>query len=58
MVATTVTPEMVRVAFLLKIDRSSFASSTESAAIKSAFEGTFSRWYLAAVLIFRRFTSS
>jgi len=26
--------------------------------IKSAFEGTSSRWYLAAVLIFNRLTSS
>ena len=58
MVATTVTPEMVRVAFLLKIGRSNFASSTESTAIKSAFEGTFSRWYLPEVLIFKQFTSS
>ena len=58
MVAITVTPEMVRVVFLLRIGKSCFASVGVRVLIKSAFDGTFSRWYLAAVWVLRRFTSS
>jgi hypothetical protein len=58
MTAITVTPLMVRVFFLLIIGKSFFASWGAKMLIKSAFEGTSSRWYLAAVLIFSRLTSS
>lgn len=58
MVAITVTPEMVRVAFLRRIGKSFFASKGVRALIKSALAGTASKWYFAAVLIFNRLTSS
>ena len=58
MVAMTVTPLMVRVALRLRMGRSCFSSCDVKTLIKSAFDGTASRWYLAAVLIFRRLTSS
>ena len=58
MVATTVTPLMVRVVFRRKIGRSRFSSGGFRRLIKSAFEGTVSSWYLPAVLIFNRFMSS
>ena len=56
--ATTVTPEIVRVVFLRKIGKRRFVSFGVKILIKSAFEGTSSSWYLAAVFIFRRFASS
>jgi hypothetical protein len=58
MVATTVTPLIVRVVFLLKIGRSCFYSCGVRRLIISEFDGTFSSWCLPAVLIFRRFRSS
>jgi hypothetical protein len=58
MVATTVTPEIVRVVFLRKMGKRRFASFGVKSLIKSAFDGTSSSWYLAAVFIFRRFASS
>ena len=58
MVATTVTPEMVRVAFLRKTGVRRFVSFGVKRLIKSAFDGTSWSWYLAAVFIFRRFASS
>ena len=56
--AITVTPLIVRVFFLLIMGKSFFASIGFKNAIKSALEGTASKWYLAAILIFKRFTSS
>ncbi len=58
MVAITVTPLIVRVVFLFRRGRSNLFSSGVSWLIMSALDGTFSRWYLPAVLIFSRFTSS
>ena len=58
MVATTVTPEIVRVVFLRKIGKRYFVSFGVKRLIKSAFDGTSSSWYLPAVFIFRRFNSS
>ncbi len=58
MVATTVTPLMVRVVFLFRSDKSCFDSEAVSWLMMSALDGTFSRWYLPAVLIFSRLTSS
>jgi len=57
MVATTVTPEMVRVVFLRKMGKSSFVSLGVRRLIRSVFDGTSSSLYLAATLIFRRFNS-
>jgi len=58
MVATTVTPLLVRVVFLFRIGNSCFVSVGVSKQIMSALEGTFSRLYLPATLIFNRLTSS
>ena len=58
MVATTVTPLLVRVTFLFRIGRSRFVSVGVSKLIMWALEGTFSRLYLPAILIFKRLTSS
>ena len=49
---------MVRVFFLLIIGKSFFASRGVKKEIKSALEGTASKWYLAETLIFKRLTSS
>jgi hypothetical protein len=57
-VAITLTPLIVRVAFLRRIGKSFFASMGVRALIKSALAGTASKWYFAAVLIFKRFASS
>lgn len=57
MVATTVTPLMVRVVLRFRMGMSCFASWGVSWLIMSALEGTLSRWYLPAVLIFSLFTS-
>ena len=57
-VATTVTPEIVRVVFLRKIGKRRFVSFGVKRLIKSAFDGTSWSWYLAAIFIFRRFASS
>jgi len=54
----TVTPLIARVFLRLIIGKSFFDSEAVKAAIKSALEGTDSRWYLAETLIFKRFTSS
>jgi hypothetical protein len=54
----TVTPLMVRVVFLLRMRRSLLAWVGVKSAIMSAFDGTLSKWYFAAVLIFKRLTSS
>ncbi len=56
MVAITVTPLIERVVFLRRIGRICLVSFRVRSVIMSAFEGTFSRWYLAAVLIFRVLT--
>ena len=58
MVATTVTPEIVRVLFLRKIGKRRFDSLGVKRQIKSAFDGISSSWYLPAVLIFSRLASS
>ena len=58
MVAMTVTPLMVRVFFRLIIGKSFFDSEAVKAVIKSALDGTASRWYLAEILIFSLLTSS
>ena len=58
MVATTVTPLMVRVVFLRKIGRSHFDSLGVRRQIKSAFEGTSPSWYFPAVFIFKRLSIS
>ena len=58
MTAITDTPEIVRVAFLRIIGSNFFASLWLRALIKSAFAGTASKWYFAAILIFKRLTSS
>ena len=58
MVATTITPLMVRVVFLRKIGRSRFNSVGVRWLIKSAFDGTSPSWYFPAVFIFRRFSIS
>ena len=58
MTAIIVTPLIARVFFLRIIGKSFFASCGVNALIKSALAGTASRWYFAAVLIFRRLTSS
>ena len=58
MVATTVTPEIVRVVFLRKMGKRRFASLGVKSLIKLAFDGTSWSWYLPAVFIFKRFTSS
>lgn len=58
MTAMTVTPLIVRVAFLFMIGRSFFDSAGVKTAIKSALAGTASKWYFAAILIFNRLTSS
>jgi hypothetical protein len=57
-VATTVTPEIVRVVFLRKMGKRRFVSFGVKMLIKSAFDGTSLSWYLAAIFIFRRFASS
>ena len=49
---------MVLVAFRRRIGRSFFASCEVNSLIKSAFAGTASKWYFAAVLIFNRLASS
>ncbi len=51
------TPEIVRVVFLLRIGRSLFLSFSLSMLITSEFEGILSRWYLAAACILARLTS-
>ena len=56
--ATTVTPEIVRVVFLRRIGKSRFVSWSVRRPIKSEFDGTSSSLYFAAVFIFRRFNSS
>ena len=58
MVAMTVTPLIARVFFLLIIGKSFFASEADKAVIKSALDGTASKWYFAETLIFKRLTSS
>lgn len=58
MVAITVTPEIPRVVFLLKIGKSRFVSFAVRRQIKSAFEGISSSWYLPVVFIFSRLASS
>ena len=58
MVATTVTPLLVRVVLRRRIGRSFFASWCVSCAMISALEGTSWSLYFEAVLILRRFTSS
>lgn len=57
MVATTVTPEIVRVFFLRKIGKSRLACCGVKRAINSEFDGTSPSWYFPAVLIFSRLTS-
>jgi hypothetical protein len=57
MVATTVTPLIVRVVFLRRSGSRILLSSGVSLLMMSALEGTFSRWYLPAVLILSLFTS-
>ena len=57
MTAITVTPEMVRVAFLRRIGRSSLLSLSLSTLIISEFEGIRSRLYLAAACILTRLMS-
>ncbi len=47
------TPLIVRVVFLRRKGRSWRVSCGVRRAMISELEGTFSRWYLAAVLIFR-----
>ena len=56
--AITLTPLIVRVAFLRRIGRSFLASFGFNSLIKSAFAGTACKWYFAAVLIFNRLASS
>ena len=58
MVATTVTPEIVRVVFLRKMGKRHLSSLGVKRLIKSELDGTSSSWYLPAVFIFSRFTSS
>ena len=58
MVAMTVTPLMARVFFLLMMGKSFFDSDADRTVIKSALEGTASRWYLAETLIFNLLRSS
>jgi hypothetical protein len=58
MVATTVTPEIVRVVFLRKMGKRRFSSFGVKRLIKSAFDGTSWSWYLPAVFIFSRLASS
>ena len=58
MVAMTVTPLMARVFFLLMMGKSFFDSESVKAVIKSALDGTASKWYLAETLIFSLLTSS
>jgi hypothetical protein len=57
MTATTVTPEIVRVAFLRKTGRSLSFSFGFNACIISALEGTRLSWCLAATRVLTRFTS-
>ena len=57
MVATTVTPEMVRVVFLLRICKSFLVSFVVKRDIKSEFDGMLSRWYLPVVFILSRLAS-
>jgi hypothetical protein len=57
MVATTVTPLMVRVVLRFRSGRSCLDSSGVNWAIMSALDGTFGRWYLPAVRIFSLLTS-
>ena len=54
----TVTPEIVRVVFLLRIGRSRLVSFGDRREIKSAFDGISSSLYLPVVLIFSRLASS
>jgi hypothetical protein len=58
MVAMTVTPLMARVFFLLIMGKSFLDSDADSAVIKSALDGTASKWYFAETLIFILLTSS
>ncbi len=58
MTATTVTPEMLRVAFLRKIAESFCFSLGVRMLIKSALDGISCRWCLAAILSLMRFASS
>jgi hypothetical protein len=58
MTATTVTPEIVRVAFLRKTGRSLSFSLGFNACMISALEGTRLAWCSAATRVLTRFTSS
>ena len=53
-----VTPEIVLVAFRRRIGRSLRFWLRVKAAINSELEGTWSRWYLAAVRVFSNVTSA
>jgi hypothetical protein len=55
--ATTVTPEIVRVVFLLRRVNSLRFSSAFSKRIISEFEGTFCRRYLMAACFLRKLKS-
>ena len=57
MTAMTVTPEIVRVAFLRRMGKSLRFCFGVKAAIISGLEGTWSRWCLAAVRVLSWFTS-
>lgn len=58
MTAITVTPDIVRVIFLLRSGNSLRSSFFLSARIISAFEGVLVSWYLAATCILARLRSS
>ena len=58
MTAITVTPEIVRVVFLLRIGRSFCRSFGVRAFIISALESMRVRWCLAAIWVLTRLTSA
>jgi hypothetical protein len=58
MVATTVTPLIVRVVFRRRSGSRILLSSGVSSLMMSALDGTFWRWYLPAVRILSLLTSS
>jgi hypothetical protein len=58
MVATTVTPLIVRVVLRLKMGNKILVSWGVKAAIKSALDGIDAKWYFAATFIFSLFASS